>query len=482
VPCRGARPAGATTCAGRTDRGVHALGAGRPPRRRSRGPAAAGPSPTSRRCAAGSTAWSGGDHHLGGARGRRRLRRPLLRDRGRYRYRLVDARWPIRSGATTAGTSASPLSVAADACGPAGCRRARLRVVLSEAAPGRTTVRRLDEVAITRPAPGGSTCGSRAPAFCHQQVRSIVGCLVEVGQGLPARLDRRGARARPRRRGPGRPAARADPGAGQLRPRLARPRRRRRADRAATRRLTPDVLRAAGYAVPRGPDVGRAFRSGPPAPVDPRGHGTLPPRGPRPWAARSVSGFSSFRPISRVAYRRAHRPHRARPAPPPARPLATATCRRHPLQVHEDRQMRTYSPSAKDITRDWYVIDAEGRPSAVSRPASRPCCAASTSRPSRPHMDMGDHVIVVNADKIVLTGAKASRSSTTPTPASPAGSSPCRSPRCSTKQPVRSSRRPSRACCPRTSSATPWAASSRSTPGAEHPHAAQQPKPLPDHV
>ncbi|MEX0868070.1 MAG: hypothetical protein WD011_00215, partial [Nitriliruptoraceae bacterium] len=54
------------------------------------------------------------------------------------------------------------------------CRRAQ----------GRTTRRRLDEVALRRPAPGHLDVRLRGPAFCHQQVRAIVGCLVEVGRGV----------------------------------------------------------------------------------------------------------------------------------------------------------------------------------------------------------------------------------------------------------------------------------------------------------
>lgn len=48
----------------------------------------------------------------------------------------------------------------------------------------RTTLRRLDEVAITRPDPGRIDLRFAGRAFCHQQVRAMVGCLVEVGQGL----------------------------------------------------------------------------------------------------------------------------------------------------------------------------------------------------------------------------------------------------------------------------------------------------------
>jgi large subunit ribosomal protein L13 len=69
--------------------------------------------------------------------------------------------------------------------------------------------------------------------------------------------------------------------------------------------------------------------------------------------------------------------------------------------------MRTYSPKASEITRAWHVIDAEGmvlgrlctEVARLLRGKHKPVFA--------PHMDMGDHVVIVNADKVVLTSGKA---------------------------------------------------------------------------
>lgn len=68
--------------------------------------------------------------------------------------------------------------------------------------------------------------------------------------------------------------------------------------------------------------------------------------------------------------------------------------------------MSTYMPKAGDITRNWYLIDAEGQ--TLGKVATK---AADLLRGKHkptfvPHMDCGDHVIVINADKIVLTGKK----------------------------------------------------------------------------
>jgi large subunit ribosomal protein L13 len=69
----------------------------------------------------------------------------------------------------------------------------------------------------------------------------------------------------------------------------------------------------------------------------------------------------------------------------------------------------TFSPKASEIERAWYVVDAEGM--VLGRLASE---VASILRGKRkpifaPHIDTGDHVIVVNADKVVLTSDKAER-------------------------------------------------------------------------
>ena len=66
--------------------------------------------------------------------------------------------------------------------------------------------------------------------------------------------------------------------------------------------------------------------------------------------------------------------------------------------------MSTYMPKAGDITRSWYLIDAEGQ--TLGKVATK---AADLLRGKHkptfvPHMDCGDHVIIINADKIVLTG------------------------------------------------------------------------------
>lgn len=69
-------------------------------------------------------------------------------------------------------------------------------------------------------------------------------------------------------------------------------------------------------------------------------------------------------------------------------------------------ERRTWSPRPPDITRKWYVVDAEGK--TLGRIAT---IIAETLRGKNkptfaPHMDMGDFVIVVNAEKVKVTGTK----------------------------------------------------------------------------
>jgi len=67
---------------------------------------------------------------------------------------------------------------------------------------------------------------------------------------------------------------------------------------------------------------------------------------------------------------------------------------------------KTFSPKASEITREWHVIDASGVP--LGRLASQVAqLLRGKHKPTfAPHLDSGDHVIVVNAAKVALTGAK----------------------------------------------------------------------------
>ncbi len=68
--------------------------------------------------------------------------------------------------------------------------------------------------------------------------------------------------------------------------------------------------------------------------------------------------------------------------------------------------MKTFMPKAADITRKWYVVDAEGL--ALGRVASQVAnILRGKNKPIyTPNVDTGDFVIVINASKVILTGKK----------------------------------------------------------------------------
>ena len=71
--------------------------------------------------------------------------------------------------------------------------------------------------------------------------------------------------------------------------------------------------------------------------------------------------------------------------------------------------MSTYMEKAGQVERKWYVIDAAGKP--LGRVAAQAAVLLrGKHKPTfTPHVDCGDHVIVINCDKAILTGNKAEK-------------------------------------------------------------------------
>ena len=139
--------------------------------------------------------------------------------------------------------------------------------------------------------------------------------------------------------------------------------------------------------------------------------------------------------------------------------------------------MRTYSPKASEITREWWVIDAEGM--VLGRLATEVArILRGKHKPTfTPHLDMGDHVIIVNAEKVVLTADKAEKQATSAgTPASRAASSRQSLRRgCSTRKPAEAVRRTVKGMLPKNRLGRPDVKKLKVYAGPTHPHAAQQP-------
>lgn len=68
--------------------------------------------------------------------------------------------------------------------------------------------------------------------------------------------------------------------------------------------------------------------------------------------------------------------------------------------------MKTFSAKAEEIERKWYVIDAEGKILGDVAVAAAKLLRGKNKPIFTPHVDCGDHVVVINADKVVLSGNK----------------------------------------------------------------------------
>ena len=97
---------------------------------------------------------------------------------------------------------------------------------------------------------------------------------------------------------------------------------------------------------------------------------------------------------------------RTRPWSRVAGPLRLAKSRARSWFFEGREEMSTFIPSGKDISRKWYVVDASGQ--TLGRLATKAASVLSGKLNPQyvPYIDMGDHVIVINAEKIVLTGLK----------------------------------------------------------------------------
>jgi len=69
--------------------------------------------------------------------------------------------------------------------------------------------------------------------------------------------------------------------------------------------------------------------------------------------------------------------------------------------------MSTFMPKAADLTRKWYVLDAAGKPLGKVAVQAAILLRGKHKPIFTPHVDCGDSVIILNAEKLVLTGNKA---------------------------------------------------------------------------
>jgi len=137
--------------------------------------------------------------------------------------------------------------------------------------------------------------------------------------------------------------------------------------------------------------------------------------------------------------------------------------------------VRTFTPTPNDVARKWYVIDAADV--VLGRLASH---AATLLRGKHkatfaPHMDMGDFVVVINADKVVLTGSKMTEKMSYQHSLYPGGLTARNYTLLMEKFPTRAVEKAIKGMLPKNSIGKQMASKLKVYAGPNHPHAAQAP-------
>ena len=140
--------------------------------------------------------------------------------------------------------------------------------------------------------------------------------------------------------------------------------------------------------------------------------------------------------------------------------------------------MKTYSPKAGEIERAWYVVDADG--AVLGRLASEVAqILRGKHKPTwAPHLDAGDHVIVVNAGGVRLTGEKDQKKIYYSHSGYPGGLREVEYERMAREKPERVVEKAIRGMLPKSRLGRRMLRKLSVYRGPEHPHQAQQPQPL----
>jgi large subunit ribosomal protein L13 len=141
--------------------------------------------------------------------------------------------------------------------------------------------------------------------------------------------------------------------------------------------------------------------------------------------------------------------------------------------------MKTWNAKPHEVERRWYVVDAEGE--TLGRLATRIAdTLRGKSKPSyTPHVDTGDFVVVVNADKVMVTGKKLEQKLYYRHSGYPGGLRSRTLAEQLERRPTEVLRKAVRGMLPRNRLARAQISKLKVYAGPEHPHAAQQPQPLP---
>ena len=140
--------------------------------------------------------------------------------------------------------------------------------------------------------------------------------------------------------------------------------------------------------------------------------------------------------------------------------------------------MRTYTPKAAQISRQWYVIDATDV--VLGRLASQTAVLLrGKHKPTfAPHVDTGDFVIIINADKVALTGAKLQQKRAYRHSGYPGGLRSQTYAELLERDPAKAVEKAVRGMIPKTTLGRQQLTKLKVYAGTDHPHAAQKPVPF----
>ncbi|GMR14180.1 MAG: 50S ribosomal protein L13 [Gemmatimonadota bacterium] len=140
--------------------------------------------------------------------------------------------------------------------------------------------------------------------------------------------------------------------------------------------------------------------------------------------------------------------------------------------------MKTYTPKENEIERVWWIVDAEGQ--RLGRLATRLAhVLRGKHKPSfTPHLDVGDHIVVINAEKVVLSGKKADQKTYFRHSGYMGGEQHIPFKRMLERHPERIIELAVRGMLPKNTLGRQMRRKLKVYAGSEHPHQGQQPEPL----
>jgi large subunit ribosomal protein L13 len=140
--------------------------------------------------------------------------------------------------------------------------------------------------------------------------------------------------------------------------------------------------------------------------------------------------------------------------------------------------MSTFVPSGKNIERKWFVVDANGQTLGRLATKAASVLAGKLNPKYVPYIDMGDHIVVINAEKIRVTGLKAETKMYRRYTGFPGGLREESYSRLLARKPEKIVEEAIKGMLPKTKMGRQMATKLKVYRGEQHPHEAQAPQPL----